>query len=68
MSIFNPNIIQDESDILKQKIYEDMIRGINHESFKIGEKTKHHKTNYIVTNAKVIEDFDKVFVLKSNFV
>lgn len=68
MSIFNPNIIQDESDILKQKIYEDIIRSINHESFKISEKTKHHKANYIVTSAKVIEDFDKVFVLKSNFV
>ena len=66
MSIFNPNLIQDESDIIRWKIYEDMIRAINHASFEIDKKTKHYKTNYIVASTKVIEDFDKVFVLKPN--
>lgn len=63
MSIFNPNIIQDESDIIRRKIYEDMILAT---TFEIGKKTKHHKANYIVTGTKVIEDFNKVFALKLN--
>ena len=67
MSVFDKDIIQDESDILKQKIYEDMIRSISQCSFETNKKIKHCLANYIVTSTKVIEDFDKVFVLGPNF-
>ena len=65
MSIFNTDIIQDESDIIRRKIYEDMILAT---TLEIGKKTKHYKTNYIVSSTKVIKNFDKVFILNSNFI
>ena len=68
MSIFNPNIVQDETDIIRQRkheLYEKMMWNI---LFTANEIDKHPKStaNYIVTSAPVIKDLEKTFILTPN--
>lgn len=66
MSVFNEDIIKNEEDIIRQKIYEDIMSKMFQASNEIQKRTSHGHASWIVTGVPVVMHPEKVFVINAD--